>query len=48
MIVEQCDTVRVEFETDEGAWTATMDLAAQQVAFLNKSNRRSPPAARTP
>ncbi|WP_432171193.1 hypothetical protein [Streptomyces sp. 1222.5] len=37
VIVEQCDAIRVEFETDEGVWTSTLDLAAQQVTFLNKS-----------
>ncbi|MFE1452721.1 coiled-coil domain-containing protein [Streptomyces olivaceoviridis] len=37
VIVEQCEAIQVEFETDEGVWTATLDLAAQQVTFLNKS-----------
>ncbi|MET7919199.1 hypothetical protein ABZU45_25545 [Streptomyces avermitilis] len=37
VIAEQCDAIRVEFETEEGLWTATLELAAQQVAFLNKS-----------
>ncbi|MCX4852062.1 hypothetical protein [Streptomyces sp. NBC_00893] len=37
VIVEQCDAIRVEFATDEGVWTATLDLATQQVIFLNKT-----------
>ncbi|MFF1691699.1 hypothetical protein [Streptomyces sp. NPDC058254] len=37
VIVEQCDAIRVEFATDEGIWTATLDLATQCVTFLNKS-----------
>ncbi|MEV7160238.1 hypothetical protein AB0N77_37470 [Streptomyces misionensis] len=37
VITEQCEAIRVEFETDEGIWTATLDLAAQHVTFLNKT-----------
>ncbi|MFF2167474.1 hypothetical protein ACFVWP_43450 [Streptomyces sp. NPDC058175] len=37
VITEQCDAIRVEFATDEGIWTATLDLAAQYVTFLNKT-----------
>ncbi|MFJ5228148.1 hypothetical protein [Streptomyces sp. NPDC088400] len=37
VIVEQRDAIRVEFATDEGIWTATLDLAAQHVTFLNKT-----------
>lgn len=37
VIVEQCDAIRVKFATDEGIWTATLDLAAQHVTFLNKT-----------
>ncbi|MFD8233029.1 hypothetical protein ACWC24_36710 [Streptomyces sp. NPDC001443] len=37
VITEQCEAIRIEFETDEGIWTATLDLAAQHVTFLNKT-----------
>ncbi|MFJ5129863.1 hypothetical protein ACIP80_32855 [Streptomyces sp. NPDC088555] len=37
VIVEQCDAIRVEFATDEGIWTATLDLATQHVTFANKT-----------
>ncbi|MFJ2217794.1 hypothetical protein ACIQVO_36760 [Streptomyces sp. NPDC101062] len=37
VILEQCDAIRVEFATDEGIWTATLDLATQQVTFVNKT-----------
>ncbi|MEV7152745.1 hypothetical protein AB0O05_40335 [Streptomyces sp. NPDC093084] len=37
VIVEQCDAIRVEFATDDGLWSATLDLASQHVTFLNKT-----------
>ncbi|MFB7482959.1 hypothetical protein ACFUEM_32885 [Streptomyces anulatus] len=37
VIVEQCEAIRVEFATDDGIWSATLDLAAQHVTYLNMS-----------
>ncbi|MFE7757202.1 hypothetical protein [Streptomyces sp. NPDC057429] len=37
VIVEQCEAIRVEFATDDGIWSAPLDLAAQHVTYLNKS-----------